>query len=216
MKGQVDLDGKPVTKNDSATKREETQIWKSVLQKTIRRGLTEKAMYAAFRLCNEQNGDILWRRLSIISVEDIGNLEGIIATEILKKQSRDFGYNSWDGRRCAVCAAKILSEVSKDRRADEFLELMDAFDKHNNDTELQLKKNELEAIPDEALDMHTTRGRKMKRGAKYWYDVSSETTNQKKEYSNWRAWWKPLMLRLVQDSKNAPGELAQPEGSSKD
>jgi hypothetical protein len=96
-----------------------------------------------------------------------------------------------------ICAAKILSESRKDRRSDEFLELMEAMDKHGGDDELKKKKQELEAIPDEALDMHTLQGRRLGRGDLYWYEVSSETVNRTSQYEAWHDWFKPLMVRLA-------------------
>jgi hypothetical protein len=104
---------------------------------------------------------------------------------------------SWDMNRCVVCAAKILADSPKDRRADEFLELIDVMEKRTKDEELKKKKDELESVPDEALDMHTLQGRKRGRGNLFWYEVSSETVNKSPAYEKWHSWFKPLMIQIV-------------------
>jgi len=178
---------------------ENVQLLKSVLQKAVRRGMDEKAAYAAHRLSNKKTGWILWRRLAIISAEDALDPLIITAVDVLRREAKEFGYDTWDGKRCAVAAALLMLDSKKDRRADEFLELMDAIEKHGEETpELKEVKEVLERIPDEALDMHTREGRKMGRGLRYWYEVSSETENKTEAYQKWKAWWKPLMLKTIE------------------
>jgi hypothetical protein len=169
--GQLGLDGRRVGGTESLVglEREELGIWKSVLQKAVRRGMTEKAMYAAWKLVS-LNWWSCWKRLGVIANEDVGQPLEIVVVDVLyrkfmaMKGGVEKGEVSWDAKQCAVCAAKILSEARKDRRADEFLELMEAIEKHGQDVELQKIKAELGAIPDEALDCHTARGRRMGRG----------------------------------------------------
>jgi hypothetical protein len=61
-------------------------------------------------------------------------------------------------------------QSSKDRRADEFLELMDAIEKHGEKLpKLKRVKEDFSAIPDEAFDVHTVKRRRMGRGNLYWY-----------------------------------------------
>ena len=223
---QIDLLGDVISEKVEVLDDEESQILKSVLQKAVRRGMVEKAMYAAYRLSNKRTGWILWRRLTIISAEDVLDSNVITAIDVLRKEAKEFGYESWDGRRCAVAAALLMVESKKDRRADEFLELMEAMNKHSDRiSELAEVKKELESIPDEALDMHTTRGRKMGRGERYWYEVSSETENKKEAYVKWREWWRPIILKTIEERKASPNKVKpigvdssddlQPEGSSK-
>jgi hypothetical protein len=207
MEKQIDLYGKNTeTPSMSRQGREELSIWKSVLQKAVRRGNAEKAMYAAYQLAS-LNCWSCWKRLSVIVDEDVGQPEAITVVDVLYRKFMAFkkeakkGMLSWDMKRCVVCAAKILAEAPKDRRADEFQELVDAIEKHGEDEELRKKKEELEHVPDEALDMHTLQGRKMGRGNLFWYEVSSETTNKTPEYEEWRSWFKPLMIRLATKEK---------------
>jgi hypothetical protein len=209
MEKQVDLYG---IGTESASlnrqQREELSVWKSVLQKAVRRGNAEKAMYAAYKLVS-LNSWSCWKRLGIIADEDAGQPDTIVAVDVLyrkhlvmKKDAKTGEQLSWDAKRCAIVAAKILAEAPKDRRGDEFLELMGAIEKHEKDEQLQKIKAELETIPDEALDMHTLQGRRMGRGNLYWIEVSSETKNKTPEYEGWREqFFKPLMARLAKEEK---------------
>jgi hypothetical protein len=213
--GKLGLDGKVIGGLESSTgsQREELGIWKSVLQKAIRRGMTEKAMYAAYKLVS-LNSWSCWKRLNVIADEDAGQPETIVAVDVLYRKhmamKKDTGTGeplSWDAKRCAIVAAKILAEARKDRRGDEFLELMEAIEKHGKDEQLQKIRAELEAIPDEALDMHTLQGRRMGRGDLYWYKVSSETVNKTPEYEAWREqFFKPLMLQIVKKNGREKNE----------
>ena len=198
----------PETTALSRQRREELSIWKSVLQKAVRRGNATRAMYAAHKLVS-LNSWSCWRRLSIIADEDVGQPDAIVSVDVLyrkflaaKGSSKDKELTE-DMKRCVVCAAKILADSPKNRRADEFLELMAAIDKPTQDAELTAMKVELETIPDEALDMHTLKGRRMGRGNLFWYEVSSKTVNRTPEYEAWHKWFKPLMVRLEKEK----GEL---------
>lgn len=196
--GQVDLLNMKQIIPVISGKKEETSIWKSVLQKSIRRGWTDKAMFAALKLL-QLNWFDCWRRLMIISVEDCGLSDVIVATEILYREfmalrGRKVGCDlDWDMKRCAVCAAKILAESKKDRRADEFLEIIDEFEK-GNFAEL---KADWESIPDIALDQHTEKGRLMGRGYQHWLEVSSKSINMTPQYKKWRGWFEVLLQRSV-------------------
>lgn len=195
---QIDLYGHIISDEMKTMNKEDIQILKSILQKAVRRGMVERAMYVAHKLSNKKTGPILWRRLTIISAEDVLDPNILTAVDVLRRQAKEFGYETWEGKRSAVAAALLMAESKKDRRADEFLELMEAVNKQSSSIpELADIRKELESIPDEALDMHTTKGRKMGRGERYWYEVSSETENKIDAYRKWREWWKPLMLKTI-------------------
>jgi hypothetical protein len=63
---------------------------RSVLQKSIRRGLVEEAILAAFELyvTGPETEELLWRRLEIITIEDVGTgmVDGPILIEALNNQ----------------------------------------------------------------------------------------------------------------------------------
>ena len=197
--GQVDLEGKVMEDTAPSSAREEVGLLKSLLQKSIRRGLSEKAAYVAYQLSNKKTGWILWRRFSVISVEDCLDATVVLAVSELCRQATKYGYETWEGRRCAVAAALLMSESKKDRRADEFLELMDMMEKCKDDEELSRKKEAYGRVEDYVLDCHTLQGRRMGRGDLFWYEVSSETVDKTSVYEEWRRWFKPLMVRLAKE-----------------
>jgi replication-associated recombination protein RarA len=202
---QVDLFGK-VVKKDPEPESEEVSLIKSALQKCVRQGLAEKAMYFALQLLKKGGWYNCWRRLRIIAVEDCGQADVIAAVEALYRQflehkGKDGDGLSWDCQRCVACAAKLLAESKKDRRADEFLELMWAYEQASGDPELKQWVEELSSIPDDAYDMHTLQGRKRGRGLEHWYGCSSRTTNRTPEYEKWRENFEKLMLRLAREKK---------------
>jgi len=159
-------------------------------------------MYVAYRLSNKKTGWILWRRLNIIAVEDVLDANVIAVVSELARQASHYKYDTWDGKRCAVAAALLMTEAKKDRRADEFLELMTAIEKlGDKDKNLAEKLQTLQKIDDYVLDMHTYEGRRMGRGNLFWYEVSSETTDKTAEYEKWHKWFKPLMVRLTKEKE---------------
>ncbi len=198
---QTDLNGQTIENEDSVGS-VDIGLLKSCLQKTIRRGMSEASMYWALRLA-EANSWSCWRRLSVIADEDVGQPEAIVAVNVLYKKFMAMKKGakekelSWDAKRCVVTAAKILAESPKDRRADEFLELMEAIEKNPDSNMLKSAKAMIDTIPDEALDMHTIQGRKLGRGDLFWYEVSGETVNKTSSYEKWHKWFKPLMVEIV-------------------
>lgn len=103
--------------------------------------------------------------------------------------------------RCAVAAAFLMAECKKDRRADEFLELMDVAEKGTGNEELKAKMEDLAKIEDYVLDVHTNQGRRLGRGDLFWYEFSSETVNRTPAYDRWHNWFKPLMIEVVKSKE---------------
>ena len=141
---QVDLTGKVVTVSDDQ-ERAEVGLLKSALQKCIRRGLTEEAVFFAVKKGGWYQA---WRRLRVIAVGDVGGASVVSAVEALYRQflewrGTDGDAASWDCLRCVACAAKILADAPKDRRADEMLEQLDAFEKCPDDPDLRQWHDEL-------------------------------------------------------------------------
>jgi replication-associated recombination protein RarA len=198
MEKQLNLHGEPIEPDEENP---DIAVLKSTLQKTIRRGMTEKAMTFALQLL-EKSWYVCWRRLRIIATEDVGQPEIINAVENLYRMFLEFRGGkkkeeiSWDGKRITVLAARILAKAKKDRRADEFLEIWTAMEKHKDVQALQNLKELWTAVPDEAFDMHTVQEQKMGRRDEYWYAVSSKCQNMTDEYAKWREWWEGIMLAL--------------------
>ena len=208
MEKQIDLSGKAVEEEDLSIDNESVGLMKSALQKCIRQGLAEPAMYWALKLA-EKNSWSCWKRLSTIADEDVSQPDAIVAVDVLykkfmamKKQRKEKEL-SWDMKRCVVLGAKILAEASKDRRADEFLEIMDAIEKNPESELLKPVKEMFGTIPDESYDGHTKEGRAMgrgfntKEGLLFWYEKSSKCENMTPQYAKWREWWQELMVEVT-------------------
>ncbi len=140
----------------------------SALQKEIRRGNTENAALIAYEMAttSEQLEAYLWKRLLVISVEDIGfgDLDAPVRTEALYRMVNTF--EPADGERLllAIHAVRYLCACNKDRSSDEMV----IWIKH------EVEKNGLRpTIPDYALDMHTGAGQEMGRDIRHFLDVGA-------------------------------------------
>lgn len=153
----VASEGPPPTVHDHEPR--EIVSW---LQKAIRRSDTEAALYAALELSHSGYGHWLWARLRVICSEDVGHAwpEGPSVIEALYRTWRDFREKRKDDAHLIVAhAAIVLSEAPKSRLACWAAVAWSA--------------QERREVPDEALDRHTLRGRKMGRGwDHFWSDAS--------------------------------------------
>lgn len=141
----------------------------SALQKCIRRGLEEEAMFWSLELSDSGFGQYLWRRLMIIAAEDIGladpqaltlTTSGWLAT---KESTRSFSKPPGMELEFLGIVILYLCRSPKNREGDDFVSYM-----------LEQRKRGMRLeVPDYALDAHTARGRQMKRGDEFWWQVSS-------------------------------------------
>jgi replication-associated recombination protein RarA len=128
----------------------------SALQKSLRRGLEDDALYWAVELDRSGLGEWAWRRLRVIASEDIGLAEPGIAAEIQAlyaawsdlRKKKDDRQESW--RLMLVHAVLLLARAPKSRIVDHAL-----IAHYNSD--------ERREIPDVALDKHTRQGKRMGR-----------------------------------------------------
>ena len=94
----------------------------SALQKSIRRGWTEKACEFAYEIyiTSPLLVDHLWSRLMTISVEDIGfgNKEVMGQVYMLNEVRKNFPYRSVDQPIFFIHAIRLLCESEKDRSSD--------------------------------------------------------------------------------------------------
>jgi len=144
----------------------------SALQKEIRRGNEEAAMYWALELSSKYD-DFIWRRLAIIASEDIGPADNSISVLIsvlgdnykrIKKKS------SKPTERIILSHAIIaMCKAEKTRAADDLACLI------SHEIENEGIKRE---IPDYALDFHTRRGKIAGRGWDHWFDESCKLENE--------------------------------------
>src|SRR5262249_28629668 len=134
----------------------------SALQKCIRRGLEEEALYWAAEL-ETKYPDYLWKRLAVIVNEDIGlaDPQVIILVETLREQYAFLKKKSKSpSERLVLCHAIVaMCRAKKTRLADDMQAVIYR--------RREFKNWRLE-IPDFAYDKHTQKGRRMGRGVDHW------------------------------------------------
>jgi replication-associated recombination protein RarA len=145
----------------------------SSLQKSIRRGLIENAALVAYEMfaTSPELEEHLWRRLEIISVEDVGF--GRLDAPLLINTLNDFRLraprDTPDRVIFLIHAIRVLASSPKDRTSDE----MATWVRHVVDGGEKLPQ-----VPDVALDMHTRRGQEMGRGFTQWFTEGATVQNE--------------------------------------
>ena len=137
----------------------------SALQKSVRRGLEEDAMYWAVELFNSNFDEYCWKRLRIMSCEDIGfgNPDAAPAVQALYmmycdlKKKKEDTQQPW--RLMLTQAVLLLCRSQKSRVVDHAL--IHFWGSHGN---------EKKAIPEYALDKHTAKGKSNGRGWKHFFE----------------------------------------------
>jgi len=144
----------------------------SALQKCIRRGLEPEALFWATELDLSGYGEYCWKRLRIITSEDVGLAEPVLPAII---QSL---YEAWSDQRkkkdehhgperlFLVHAVLVLARARKSRLVDHAL--INFYEARE-----QMKRD----IPDFALDKHTARGRLKRRGHEHFWTEGAKLSN---------------------------------------
>ncbi len=145
----------------------------SALQKSIRRGLEQEALFWATELDISGYGEYCWKRLRIITSEDVGlaepNLPATIQalycawTDQRKKKDERHGPE----RLFLVQAVILLARAAKSRLVDHALIVY-------YEARAQLPTLQM---PDYALDKHTPRGRKLRRGHTHFWTEGAQIAN---------------------------------------
>jgi replication-associated recombination protein RarA len=137
----------------------------SALQKEIRRGHTENAAALAYEMAttSPELEAYLWKRLAVISVEDVGygNVQAPVLIHTLHQMARSLDRSDGERLLFATHAVRYLCSCHKDRSSDEMI----CWLKHEIESGRLLP-----TIPDYALDMHTARGTQMGRGARHFWE----------------------------------------------
>lgn len=140
----------------------------SALQKAVRRGNETDALYWAVELDISGYSEYLWKRLRIMSSEDVGLAEPMMPATVRAL------YESWlelhrkkdDGERLfLIHAVLLLVRARKSRLVDNCL--IASYGNHLAGKE----------IPDYALDKHTLRGKSMGRGFDHFLEVGAHLEN---------------------------------------
>ncbi len=146
---------------------------RSALQKAIRRGQLDNAVLLATEmfLSGPAVEDLLWQRLEVISVEDIGfgRANAAVLIEALGRFRLRAAEGSDDRLVFATHAVRFLSLSMKDRTTYEMATWARQALEHGE---------ALPEIPDVAVDMHTKRGQEMGRGYAHWFEDGAEVANE--------------------------------------
>src|SRR6267143_551118 len=195
----------------------------SALQKEIRRGKGVEAMIWADRL-HALEPLTVWSRLRTISHEDVAQPWEIMVTEALHAQYESLrGEHDGERRMIVMCCAKVLAEGTKDRRADEILDVLPPMLKEKVDNclvALGLSRQSNEAkkliddmvnkpesflfmVPDYALDRHTIwgyqkgRGKHTQTGLDFWVRQSTKVDKPTPAYAKWRKAWETFWETII-------------------
>ncbi|NUM45788.1 MAG: hypothetical protein HUU38_13880 [Anaerolineales bacterium] len=140
----------------------------SALQKEIRRGHEENAVFLAYEmiLTSPALEDKLWQRLMVISVEDVGFGEpnAPVLLNALYQMVLAFDRSLGERKLFAVHAVRYLCKCQKDRSSDEMIVW----------TKLAFERGQRPHIPDYALDMHTAEGQAQGRGIQHFFEVGTQ------------------------------------------
>jgi replication-associated recombination protein RarA len=143
----------------------------SALQKCLRRGLEPDALFWATELDLSGYGEYCWKRLRIITSEDVGLADPLLPAVIAAL------YSAWTDQRkkkderhgperlFLIHAVLLLARARKSRLVDHALIACYEASRPQRD------------IPDFALDKHTARGRKLRRGHDHFWQHGAHLTN---------------------------------------
>ena len=156
----------------------------SALQKSIRRGLVDNALLLGWEMyvSSDAMEQMLWSRLSVISVEDVGlgNPQAPILVETLFQMHLRLDRPSHDRFLFAGHAIRVMASGLKDRTTDDMV----SWAKQT----VALGERQPE-VPDFALDMHTRRGAEMGRDYRWFIEEASrvhpEIPDKDQTYRNW-------------------------------
>ena len=156
----------------------------SALQKSLRRGLLDNALLLAWEmyLTSPELEAMLWSRLCVIAVEDIGlgNVQAPVLIETLYQQHQRYARPSGDRFLFAAHAIRVLATSAKDRTSDDMV---------NWARQSMALGERLPEIPDIALDMHTRRGQEMGRDYRFFMEEASRVTpeinDRDQRYRDW-------------------------------
>lgn len=145
----------------------------SALQKSIRRGEEDYALYFAVELYESGFDEYLWKRMKIITSEDVGLAESLMPATIqalyqsYQEQKKKKDEKHRPERLFLIHAVLLLCRAKKSRLVD--WTLIHYWNTHPT--------REL-AIPDFAYDKHTAKGRSLGRGNAHFFSEGSALSNQ--------------------------------------
>jgi replication-associated recombination protein RarA len=156
----------------------------SGLQKSLRRSMLDNALLLGWEmyLSSPELEEMLWSRLCVISVEDVGfgNPQAPILAEALHAMHARYPRPGHDRFLFAAHLIRSIAAAPKDRTTDDMV----------NWAKFGMELGERRPqIPDFALDMHTRRGQELKRDYRWFLEeasrVSPEMPGRDATYRQW-------------------------------
>ena len=141
----------------------------SAFQKSIRRGVEKNALFFGTELAGSGYAQYLWKRMMIISSEDIGLANPNCAVQIQALYQNWLVISAKNHEEAIipiVNAILLLCRSEKSRIVD-------------NAKMFCLKSDYNPKIPDYALDVHTRRGKMMGRSYQFFLDEGRKIENEK-------------------------------------
>lgn len=150
----------------------------SMLQKAVRRGLEEDAVDAAYELylTSRELEHVMWRRLIMIAMEDIGfgDLQAAVIVYTYYQAKDLFERDNGDRQLTFIQAIRYLCRSPKERSSSYYQNLqMSKFD-----------RGYVMEVPDYALDKHTKRGKEMGRDTMYFYTDGDRVSPEYEDEEN--------------------------------
>ncbi|MCI6275554.1 MAG: hypothetical protein MR639_02225 [Clostridium sp.] len=140
----------------------------SALQKFIRRNMLKEACFIGYELyaTSEELEEIMWQRLLIISIEDIGMSDKMANTIVqnMYQTSKIFDYKSPDRPMVFIGAIRYLCQCEKERSSCHLCSI----------TKRRVRNHDKIEIPDFVYDMHTKKGRELGRGYDHFLEEGSK------------------------------------------
>jgi replication-associated recombination protein RarA len=171
----------------------------SSLQKSIRRGLHEQAIDFAYEMyiSSPQLEEKLWRRLLVISVEDIGfgDVTAPVLIHSLSEIRKNFAYADGDRSIFFMQAIRYLCKCPKERSTDCLKNLVMNKFAHGYVPE----------VPDYAVDMHTVRGKANGKDVIHFLEEASRVEPVMEGYDDT---YRQRMIEMVKQPQQPPVEGA--------
>lgn len=162
----------------------------SALQKFIRRGDVENAARAAYELyyVSGELADYLWKRLLVISVEDVGLAQPMapVVVGALNEARKQLAYDSADYAIVFIQAVRYLCAQPKDQGASSLSSVM----------KRRIKRGDAWELPDYIYDMHTQKGQSEGRGYMHFLQEATKIVPEGDPKLNP---WKVELIKMIEE-----------------
>lgn len=146
---------------------------RSAIIKKLRQGNEWEALYWALELLDtgKELARSFWDDLEVFALEDVGlaNPEALIQVQATRSLHEHLPIHD---KRRYLSVASIICYLARSKKTRYQNEILADVQHSRNSRAVQLE------IPDEALDMHVRRGRKLGRGLLHYLTVAAKLTNK--------------------------------------